>query len=99
MIEPTVIRVTYWKISSTAAGYSGPGADKTYWLVNHIKKVITRSERLLPAMKIVCISYTNVAANHIIGRLGAASEDCEISRIHSFFILFRLTDDLMCSGH
>jgi DNA helicase-2/ATP-dependent DNA helicase PcrA len=68
--------------------FAGPGAGKTRWLVSHIKNVIARSERLLPTTKIVCISYTNVAANQIMRGLGPAAEACEISTIHSFLYRF-----------
>ncbi len=64
--------------------FAGPGAGKTYWLVNHIKNVIKKSARLSPASYITCISYTNVAVEEIIGKLGSLSEYVECSTIHSF---------------
>lgn len=41
---------------------AGPGAGKTTWLINHIRNVIQRSNRLGQVKKIACITYTNVAA-------------------------------------
>lgn len=63
---------------------AGPGAGKTYWLVKHIKNVLHNSERLGKTRKIACITYTNVAVETILGRLGTASERVEVSTIHSF---------------
>jgi DNA helicase-2/ATP-dependent DNA helicase PcrA len=64
--------------------FAGPGAGKTHWLVNHIKNVLTRSERLGKNRKIVCITYTNVAVGVILGRLGREAVQVEVSTIHSF---------------
>ena len=64
--------------------FAGPGAGKTYWLLNHIKNVIMNSERLSPASYIGCISYTNVAFDEIVEKLGALTEYVECSTIHSF---------------
>ena len=44
---------------------AGPGAGKTYWLVNHIKHILHTSERLGKTRKIGCITYTNVAVETI----------------------------------
>lgn len=63
---------------------AGPGAGKTHWLVNHIKHVVARSKRLSPASRVACISYTNVAVNEIVTRLGLAATQVEVSTIHSF---------------
>ena len=63
---------------------AGPGAGKTHWLVNHIKHVIARSKRLSPASRVACISYTNVAVNEIVTRLGSAATKVDASTIHSF---------------
>lgn len=67
--------------------FAGPGAGKTYWLVKHMENVVRHSNRLLPGTRIGCISYTNVAVNEIVQRLGSAAERVEVSTIHSF--LFR----------
>ena len=49
---------------------AGPGAGKTRWLVNRIKNILHQSTRLGKTRKIVCITYTNVAAEIILERLG-----------------------------
>jgi DNA helicase II / ATP-dependent DNA helicase PcrA len=63
---------------------AGPGAGKTRWLVNHIRNVLHQSKRLSKTRKIVCITYTNVAAEIILERLGTNIEHVEVSTIHSF---------------
>lgn len=64
---------------------AGPGAGKTHWLVNHIKNVLHNSEKLFRTRKIACITYTNIAVETILKRLGTSSEQVEVSTIHSFF--------------
>lgn len=63
---------------------AGPGAGKTYWLVNHIKNVLHISLRLGKTRKIACITYTNIAVTTILARLGTSSDKVEVSTIHSF---------------
>jgi DNA helicase-2/ATP-dependent DNA helicase PcrA len=63
---------------------AGPGAGKTYWLINHIKNVLHNSEKLFRTRKIACITYTNIAVETILKRLGTSSEQVEVSTIHSF---------------
>lgn len=63
---------------------AGPGAGKTYWLINHIKNVLHKSEKLFITRKIACITYTNIATETILKRLGTSSEQVEVSTIHSF---------------
>lgn len=63
---------------------AGPGAGKTYWLVEHIKNVLHRSDRLAKTKKIACITYTNIAVETILKRLGTSAEHVEVSTIHSF---------------
>lgn len=64
---------------------AGPGAGKTHWLINHIKNVLENSLRLQKSRKIACITYTNVAVETILDRLGPQSvNQVEISTIHSF---------------
>lgn len=64
--------------------FAGPGAGKTYWLVEHIKNVLAKSKRLSATNHIACISYTNVAAQQIIKGLQNSGESVEVSTIHSF---------------
>lgn len=63
---------------------AGPGAGKTYWLVEHIKNVLHTSNRLGNTRKIACITYTNIAVETISSRLGTTAEQVEVSTIHSF---------------
>ena len=63
---------------------AGPGAGKTYWLVNHIKSVLHNSDKLFRTRKIACITYTNIAVETILKRLGTSSEQVDVSTIHSF---------------
>lgn len=63
---------------------AGPGAGKTYWLVNHIKNILYNSDRLSITRKVACITYTNSAVETIYKRLGTSSGQVEVSTIHSF---------------
>ncbi len=63
---------------------AGPGAGKTHWLVEHIRNVLHNSERLAKTRKIGCITYTNIAVETIVGRLGTSADRVEVSTIHSF---------------
>ena len=63
---------------------AGPGAGKTHWLVEHIKNVLHISNRLAKTRKIACITYTNIAVETILKRLGTSAEQVEVSTIHSF---------------
>jgi len=63
---------------------AGPGAGKTYWIVEHIKNVLHNLKRLEKTRKIACITYTNIAVETILGRLGTTSDQVEVSTIHSF---------------
>lgn len=74
---------------------AGPGAGKTHWLVNHIKNVLQNSTRLSNARKIACITYTNIAVETILKRLGTAADQVEVSTIHSF--LYRHVVKPYCS--
>jgi ATP-dependent DNA helicase UvrD/PcrA len=63
---------------------AGPGAGKTHWLINHIKNVLHQSARLSKTRKIACITYTNVAVETIVRRLGLSTAQIDVSTIHSF---------------
>ncbi len=63
---------------------AGPGAGKTYWIVEHIKNVLHNSKRLEKTRKVACITYTNIAVETILCRLGTTTEQVEVSTIHSF---------------
>jgi len=63
---------------------AGPGAGKTFWLVNHIKNILHNSQKLSITRKVACITYTNTAVETIYTRLGTSSAQVEVSTIHSF---------------
>ncbi len=63
---------------------AGPGAGKTYWLVNHIKNVLHNSNKLYKTKRIGCITYTNIAVETIINRLNYCYDNIFVSTIHSF---------------
>lgn len=63
---------------------AGPGAGKTYWLVNHLKNILHSSDKLSITRKVACITYTNIAVETILNRLGSSSAHAEVSTIHSF---------------
>lgn len=63
---------------------AGPGAGKTYWLINHIANVLQHSKRLGNFKKVACITYTNVAVDTIIRRMPFVAGRVEVSTIHSF---------------
>lgn len=64
--------------------YAGPGAGKTSWLIDHLERVLKKSDRLERTKQIACITYTNVAAEEIISRLDCDKTRFDISTIHSF---------------
>ena len=80
---------------------AGPGAGKTHWLVNHIKNTVKSSMRLEKTRKIACITYTNIAVETILKRLGTnVVNRVEVATIHSFLYkhvikpyLFLLADE------
>jgi len=63
---------------------AGPGAGKTHWIVEHIKNLLHRSDKLGKTRKIACITYTNIAVETILRRLGTSSDRVEVFTIHSF---------------
>ena len=64
--------------------YAGPGAGKTSFLVNHVKRILAQSDRLAKTRKIACITYTNIGVDTLKTKLDEAATDLEISTIHSF---------------
>lgn len=63
---------------------AGPGAGKTHWLALHIAHVLKESERLGKMGKIACLSYTNVGADTLMGRLRENRSRILSCTIHSF---------------
>lgn len=68
--------------------YAGPGAGKTYFLINNIKEMFKRDTKIYrsESKKILCITYTNSAVNEIKSRLEGYENNIEICTIHSFII-------------
>lgn len=64
--------------------YAGPGAGKTSFLVNHVKRILAKSDRLAKSRKIACITYTNIGVDTLKTKLDEVATDVEISTIHSF---------------
>lgn len=62
---------------------AGPGAGKTYWLINHIQNVVHYSPNLNTIGKIACLTYSNIGVDTILERLGH-SKKVEVATIHSF---------------
>ena len=68
--------------------FAGPGAGKTYFLVENVKNIVTTHSHLAQsrARKVLCITYTNAAVDEITRRLGRYSDFVEIYTIHGFII-------------
>lgn len=71
-------------IETSFRAFAGPGAGKTSWLINHLKRLVKESPRLGLTSKIACITYTNVGADEILRRLDCDKSRIEISTIHGF---------------
>lgn len=86
LIESTIITsdTILDDINSPFKIVAGPGAGKTYWLINHIKNVLKKSDRLTAGSKVACISYTNVAVDEILRGLDIPDNRVEVSTIHAF---------------
>lgn len=63
---------------------AGPGAGKTYWLIQHIKNVLATSNRLGKIKKIACVTYTNIGVETIHDRLPDCADRVDVCTIHSF---------------
>ena len=68
--------------------YAGPGAGKTYFLVENVKNIISNNAIIRKSVnrKIACITYTNKAVNEIMNRLDDYNEYVESYTIHGFII-------------
>lgn len=75
-------------INSNKKIYAGPGAGKTYFLINNIKEMFKRNTKIYgsKSKKILCITYTNSAVEEIKSRLEGYENNIEICTIHSFII-------------
>ncbi|MFD2869142.1 UvrD-helicase domain-containing protein [Kurthia populi] len=91
-LEKDIIRLDSSKscipINKNFKLYAGPGAGKTTFLTEHIKRITRESKILTKNRKIVCITYTNTAVNTLNERLKSAENSLEISTIHSFCYKF-----------
>lgn len=68
--------------------YAGPGAGKTYFLVENVKNILTTNESIVnsKSRKVLCITYTNTAVNEIQKRLERYIDYVEAYTIHGFII-------------
>lgn len=65
--------------------FAGPGAGKTHLLIQNIKTIVEHSKQVKSGIKkVLCITYTNAAADEIMRRLGSYSRYVVVSTIHSF---------------
>lgn len=64
--------------------FAGPGAGKTYWLIQNIRNILRNSPRISSTSRIACITYTNVASDEIKEGLEKGEDRVETSTIHSF---------------
>ncbi len=64
--------------------FAGPGAGKTHLIIENIKCIIHNSPKINHLRNILCITYTNIAADEIIKRLNNYKEYTSVSTIHSF---------------
>lgn len=68
--------------------YAGPGAGKTYFLVENVKNIVTTNDKIVQskAKKVLCITYTNAAVDEIKRRLERYVDYVEVYTIHGFII-------------
>ena len=66
--------------------FAGPGAGKTHFLIENLKAIIAKSQKLKvdDNRGIACITYTNVAVDEIKSRLESYGKYVHVSTIHSF---------------
>lgn len=65
--------------------FAGPGAGKTHLLIQNIKLIVEHSVEIkFGIKKVLCITYTNAAADEILKRLGSYAKYVVVSTIHSF---------------
>lgn len=67
---------------------AGPGAGKTHWLALHVAHVVRSSDRLGKIGKVACLSYTNVGADTLMGRLRNNGSRILSCTIHSFLYAY-----------
>lgn len=76
------------QLESHSKVYAGPGAGKTYFLVENAKNIITTNESVTKSKirKVLCITYTNAAVDEIRRRLEKFVDYVEAYTIHGFII-------------
>lgn len=64
------------------------GAEKTHFLVENVKNIVTTHPYVAKsrARKVLCITYTNAAVDEIVRRLDRYIDSVEIHTIHGFII-------------
>lgn len=67
---------------------AGPGAGKTHWLALHVGHVLRESKRLGKMGRVACLSYTNVGADTLLGRLTDSRSRVQSCTIHSFLYAY-----------
>ena len=67
---------------------AGPGAGKTHWLSLHVSHVLKASECLGKMGKVACLSYTNVGADTLMGRMYENGNRVLSCTIHSFLYAY-----------
>lgn len=67
---------------------AGPGAGKTHWLAMHVSHVLKVSERLGKIGKVACLSYTNVGADTLMGRMCEKRNRILSCTLHSFLYTY-----------
>jgi DNA helicase-2/ATP-dependent DNA helicase PcrA len=67
---------------------AGPGAGKTHWLSLHVSHVLKDSKKLGKMGKVACLSYTNVGADTLMGRMCEDRSRVLSCTIHSFLYTY-----------
>ena len=67
---------------------AGPGAGKTHWLSLHVSHVLKESKHLGKMGKVACLSYTNVGADTLMGRMCEDRSRVLSCTIHSFLYAY-----------
>lgn len=66
--------------------YAGPGAGKTHFLANNVNNIVETSKMITTSDKrcVLCITYTNAAANELKARINRNLSRVVVSTIHGF---------------
>ena len=82
--------LTTEELGQHLAIYAGPGAGKTHFLVNNVKRIVESNPKISQssARKILCITYTNAAVDEIAKRLDGYTDSVEVCTIHNFILKY-----------